>query len=72
MIRSIVQLDLNVNYLKPARTPFTIAPLIPASTAGMYSLGYSTADNLVDELIALTGLVWLNVDLNVTVLTLTT
>ena len=72
MIRSIVQLNLNVNYLEACENTILHSALDTCVNCRNVFLRNSTADNLVDELIALTGLVWLNVDLNVTVLTLTT
>ncbi len=48
-----------------------MAPWMPASTAGIYSLGMNRRRYLVDELIALAGLIGLHGDADVAVLALT-
>ena len=72
MVGAVVQRDLDVDHRITGEHAATASrPGYPASTAGIYSLGIAPPTDRVDELVALAGLVGLNVDLDVTVLALT-
>ena len=72
MERTIVQLYLNVNNRISGQYPSLHSALDTCVNSWDVFLRNRTADNAVDELVALTGLVRGNSDLNVTVLTFTT
>ena len=72
MVRAIVQGDLNVNNRVACEDTSLHSALDTLINRRDIFLRDSTADDLVDELVALAGLVRLNDDLNVAVLALTT
>ena len=71
MVRTIIKGYLNVNYRIAGQNSGFHSSLYTLVDCGNVFLGNSAADNLVDELVALAGLVGFELDLNVTILTLT-
>ena len=71
MIRTIIKLNLNINYIVACNNTAEHCALNTLVNSRNVFLWNSTADNVVNELIALV-LVRIDIDLNVTVLTLTT
>src|SRR5699024_9039187 len=72
MVRTVVQLYLDVNNRVSGEYTCLHCALDTSINSRDVFLRNRTADNVVDELVALAGLVWSNLDLNVTVLTFTT
>ena len=72
MIRAVVQRDLDVDDRVTGENAGEHGALDTGIDRGNVFLGDRAADDGVDELVALAGLVGLDMDLDVTVLTLTT
>ncbi len=73
MVRTIAQGDLDINdRIAGQNAGLSIAPWIPCSIARDVFLGDSAANDGVDELVTLRRARWARLDLDVTVLALTT
>ncbi len=72
MIRTIVQRDLDIHDRVAGQNTGEHGALDTGIDRGIVFLGDRAADDGVDELVTLAGLVGLDMDLDVTVLTLTT